>query len=240
MLRSRGLGTYASRLKSTRIGRDSGIVTNDRLGQGINNSSLNQQINGDNRSSFIQKRYFFFQSFNKLMNLKKLRDGMEGTSDENKKVEYLRALTAYAPRMAMQQIERGWEGGKLPISEPVLREYLKAAAGCKRLDAVNISALLTVMRRQSGELNGLTGTLAGEGSSGGLSSKEMLSLLSSSSSSTRFTAGSSPTEPLFIATQEPSWRTQAWKFLRSYYFHIPTSKYRMNPVCFLVTSCLTI
>ena len=42
----------------------------------------------------------------RMMSMKKITDAIDGTSDERKKVEYIRALVAYAPRTAMQQIER--------------------------------------------------------------------------------------------------------------------------------------
>lgn len=57
-----------------------------------------------------QKRSFFSsllgQSMSRMMSMKKITDAIDGTSDERKKVEYIRALVAYAPRTAMQQIER--------------------------------------------------------------------------------------------------------------------------------------
>ena len=42
----------------------------------------------------------------RMMSMKKITDALDGTSDERKKVEYVRALVAYAPKTAMQQIER--------------------------------------------------------------------------------------------------------------------------------------
>ena len=34
---------------------------------------------------------------------------------------------------------RGWENGKLPVNEALLREYLKSAAALKKLDTLNIT-----------------------------------------------------------------------------------------------------
>ena len=93
-----------------------------------------------------QRRRFFFNSLSKLVNLRKLQDAVDGTTDDAKKVEYIKALVAYSPRTAMQQIERGWESGKLPVSDQVLKEYLKCAAELKKLDSVNVAGLMALVK----------------------------------------------------------------------------------------------
>ena len=156
----------------------------------------------------IQKRHFIFQSMQNMANMKKITEAMEGTTDDRKKVAYVRALVSYAPKQAMAQIERGWENGKLPVNEEVLREYLKAAAALKKLDSLNITGLMTLMQKQTGGL-GESG-----GAAGGNVSPQTLALLLNSGQQ-RFSAGGAPNEPLYIATQEASWKTQAWRFVRN-------------------------
>ena len=159
-----------------------------------------------------QSRRYFFNSLGKLVNLRKLQDAVDGTTDDAKKLEYIRALVAYSPRTAMQQIERGWESGKLPVNDSLLKEYLKCAAELKKLDSVNVAGLMALVQRQ-GEL-GAGGTAAGAGGVGGTGAGigPLVSLLGAGQ---RFSAGGTPNEPLYVATQEASWKTQAWRFVRN-------------------------
>jgi ATP-dependent metalloprotease len=154
----------------------------------------------------IQRRHFIFQSMQNMANMKKITEAMEGTTDDRKKAAYVRALAAYAPKQAMTQIERGWESGKLPVNEEILREYLKSAAALKKLDSLNITGLMTLVQKQNGGVGG--------SAPGGNVSPQTLALLLNSGQQ-RFSAGGAPSEPLYIATQEASWKTQAWRFLRN-------------------------
>ena len=160
-----------------------------------------------------QSRRYFFNSLGKLVNLRKLQDAVDGTTDDAKKLEYIRALVAYSPRTAMQQIERGWESGKLPVNDALLKEYLKCAAELKKLDSVNVAGLMALVQRQ-GEL-GAAGTAAGAGAVGGTTGAGIGPLVSLLGAGQRFSAGGTPNEPLYVATQEASWKTQAWRFVRN-------------------------
>lgn len=154
----------------------------------------------------IQKRHFIFQSMTNMVNMKKTTDALEGTTDDRKKVAYIRALVSFAPKSAMTQIERGWESGKLPVNEEILREYLKSAAALKKLDSLNITGLMALTQKHNAGLGG-------SGDAGGVSPQSLALLLNSGQQ--RFSAGGTPNEPLYIATQEASWKTQAWRFLRN-------------------------
>lgn len=80
----------------------------------------------------------------------RLREAIDGTADKKELGDYIRALAINSPRDAITQIERGWENGKLPVSEEIIREYLKSAAQLKVLDTVNLSAILALMQKPNG------------------------------------------------------------------------------------------
>lgn len=127
--------------------------------------------------------------------LSKVKEAIDGSSDERKVVEYLSALSAVSPRETITSIERGWENGKLPKSEPIVREYLKAAAALQKLDTIDIAALFSVLNKSK--------------EFGSSHSVPMLSR------GQQFSAGTSPTDPLFIARLEPSWKSRVWDLFKS-------------------------
>ena len=69
--------------------------------------------------------------------------------------------------------------------------------------------LVTLIQKHNG---GVLDDTAGAGG-GGLSPQALVALLNSGGQ--RFSAGGSPNEPLFVATQEATWKTQAWRFVRN-------------------------
>ena len=136
-----------------------------------------------------------------------MRAVMDGTTDERKLLEYIRALTLASPRDAIVTIERGWENGKLPINEAILKEYFKAAASLRKIDTINITGLLAMLNKNGVALGGdLSGALGNQAA--------LASILKSSQ---QFTAGSSPSDPLYIANPEMSWKAQ----VRAHYLTFP-------------------
>jgi hypothetical protein len=123
------------------------------------------------------------------------------------KTEYLKALGSVSPKDVIVTIEQGWEKGKIPMNESILREYLKAVGALNKFDHVNIAAIMSRFSDDTGVGGGLK---RGGGSGGGESSN--------SGMSSRFSAGSSPSDPLYIhgavANQEPSAKQQFWKLVR--------------------------
>ena len=75
--------------------------------------------------------------------------------------------------------------------------------------SIILSGLVTLIQKHNG---GVLGDAAGAGG-GGLSPQALVALLNSGGQ--RFSAGGSPNEPLFVATQEATWKTQAWRFVRN-------------------------
>lgn len=149
-----------------------------------------------------------FQGINKAAQLKQM---MENNPDERTVLEYLRALNAISPLEVSAYIERGWTGGKFPVNEEFLREYLKAVASMKKLDSLNITGLLALLNK----------SLA----SGGVTDPKVLGAANSAAfninvsdvlrpTSRPFNAGSSPFEPLYIQQQDLSWKAQLWKLAR--------------------------
>lgn len=127
--------------------------------------------------------------------LEELRSAIRssGGTDERKLHEYLRLLVSVSPKDAIAEIEKGWESGKFPVNEFLVREYLKAAAKLGKMDAVNITGLLALVQQKGVEgaaaapLRGFSGMGMSMGGSG---------------------AGSDPQFPLYVARPEPSWKSQ--------------------------------
>jgi predicted metal-dependent RNase len=131
-----------------------------RSGKGFSRNGL-ASLKGNNRFKAIsnhemsiptvlnQQQRQFMKMFQKN-DVSKIREGIDGTSDEKKLGDYIRALAVSSPRDAIAQIERGWENGKIPVSEEIIREYLKSAAQLKVLDTVNLSGILALMQKPNG------------------------------------------------------------------------------------------
>jgi predicted metal-dependent RNase len=131
-----------------------------RSGKGFSRNGLSS-LKGNNRFKAIinhemsiptvlnQQQRQFMKIFQKN-DVSKIREGIDGTSDEKKLGDYIRALAVSSPRDAIAQIERGWENGKIPVSEEIIREYLKSAAQLKVLDTVNLSGILALMQKPNG------------------------------------------------------------------------------------------
>ena len=134
-----------------------------------------------------------------------------GGTDERKLYEYLRLLASVAPKEAIAEIEKGWESGKFPVNDLLLREYLKAAAKIGKLDGVDIASLLAMYQQRGAQVGagaGLHRGAAAHGDRGGAPFRSMHSAIGGSG------AGSAQ-DPLYVARVEPSWRSQAWKLAQT-------------------------
>jgi len=136
--------------------------------------------------------------------LEELRSAIRanGGADEKKLREYLRLLSSVSPKDAIQEISAGWDNGKFPVDEFFVREYLKAASALGKMDSVNISGILDLMRR---------GAVSAVGGAGGRG----FNAFESGGSRFGLSAGGSPNEPLYVTNPEPSFKSQAWKLAKS-------------------------
>mmetsp|Transcript_18773 Transcript_18773/g.18093 ORF Transcript_18773/g.18093 Transcript_18773/m.18093 type:complete len:812 (-) Transcript_18773:205-2640(-) len=194
-----------------------------RSGKGFSRNGLSS-LKGNNRFKAIinhemsiptvlnQQQRQFMKIFQKN-DVSKIREGIDGTSDEKKLGDYIRALAVSSPRDAIAQIERGWENGKIPVSEEIIREYLKSAAQLKVLDTVNLSGILALMQKPNGVAGAALEPNNQLGGMGGLSPQMLSMILKSGQQGS--SAGNSPQDPMFIAAQEPSWRSRGFNLLKS-------------------------
>jgi hypothetical protein len=124
------------------------------------------------------KRLFF----SKIFSSKAVRDNLAGTDT----LSIIKGLVYINPQDALRAIENGWQSGKIPFNEQYLKEYFKAAASLKKLDSVNIEAMLTMLK-----------TSSNPDSKAGMSSN-IAAILNANRSLTA--AGATPTEPMYVAT----------------------------------------
>lgn len=141
-------------------------------------------------------RFSTFSAIDRLK-LEQLRQSIRsaGGADEKKLGEYMRLLVAVSPKEAIQEIEKGWENGKLPVSDFFVKEYMKAAATLGKLDSVNLTGIMALLQSK------------GQGDASGRLNFD---------SSMRFpSAGGSPNDPLYVTNPDPGWKSQMWKLARS-------------------------
>jgi ATP-dependent metalloprotease len=139
----------------------------------------------------------------KLEMLRKTMQQEGGIINDQKLLEYLRTMTALNPRETVQMIESGWQSKKVPMSEPVMKEYLKAVGALGKIDSVNINGLMAMMNE-----NGGARSAAGLGSTGSVSIGNV------GMGAAALSAGNTPSEPIYVAQAERSWRSEMWKFAR--------------------------
>ena len=125
-----------------------------------------------------------------MKNMRKNAEAAETISDERKIVDSLKNLR---PGEIVQRIERGWQNGTFPASEPIVKEYLKSAAALKKLDSLDVTSLLSLIRQNG---NGV-GNAAGE--SGTIMTPE--SMFAAMQANQRTTAGASPKEPFYVKSK---------------------------------------
>ena len=78
-------------------------------------------------------------------NLAALRKELESTKDPASFLRYVRMLATAEPKEAVAVIEQGWKSGRIPATEEIVRQYLKAAAALGKLDSVQFSAISELM-----------------------------------------------------------------------------------------------
>ncbi len=178
------------------------------------------------------RRYFFGNSNNGEGNklsfletaklqaeINQLEKQLETSSRDIRLVhQYLRALGRLRPKEAVAYIERGWQNQSLPMTEELLKEYLKSAASLNKLDGLNVSGLLAMANKAQG------GVLGGAAAAGGAGAGtiDVAAFLRSAGAGAggrlgggTYSAGASPLEPLYIAqTGELTWKQQAWKLAK--------------------------
>ena len=115
-------------------------------------------------------------------------------------VDRLRRLAKRTPMAAISSIQRGWEQGKVPINEDVLKIYFKAVGDIKRFDHINITALLALLQK-SNEIG--SADVIAELKKNGIS-------LASPSLVGGSVAGGSSSDPIYVASiSSKTWKQKA-------------------------------
>jgi hypothetical protein len=120
---------------------------------------------------------------------------------EQKNIEaYIRQLGQASPKDAISAIEKGWVSGKVPMSEPILKEYFKAASALKKIDGIDVSGLLAMLNKQyGGNIKSGTGV-------------DMSAILASTNRGV--SSGSTPKDPLYVSQLAPTFKSQLWFALK--------------------------
>jgi ATP-dependent metalloprotease len=140
----------------------------------------------------------------KLEMLRKTIKQEGGMVSDQKLVEYLRTMTAISPRETVQMIESGWQNKKVPMSEPIMKEYFKAVGALGKLDSININGLMAYANA-----NGMGAeAMKAAGGAGNYSMGSM------GMGAAAMSAGGTPTEPIYVAQADRSWKSEMWKFAR--------------------------
>lgn len=111
-------------------------------------------------------------------------------TDEKKIVETLRKQK---PGEVIQKIERGWQNGNYPASELIVKEYLKAAASMNKLDSLNVTLLLSLIKQ-----NGNGPVTSSKDSRGVLTPESMFVAMQANQKST---AGESVKDPFYVKSK---------------------------------------
>jgi hypothetical protein len=177
---------YALPKRSVSImkGNTSKVFRNDMIRSAVGNQAHMSIFN-------MVKKYKEFESSHSL-------DSIIGTSDPHKMALYFRNLGQISPNEAINQIHKGWESGKLPVNEEILKEYLKAAAATNKLDKMNVTGLLMLLNKSKGV-----------NEEGGMSQAALFSMMNNQKGNS---AGSSRAEPLYLAPQGLTYKEHAWRF----------------------------
>lgn len=203
------------------------IFNNKNLATSTTTTIDVKRINNNNNNNHIYQQYrnvSFLEKMNLRFNLVNLKRQIDSTPNNYPKLlEYIQTLVIVSPKEAIKFIERGWANKSFPMNETVLREYFKAIGLLNKFDSINITALLALLNKNILDNSTATTTTVKDGmntASGAdisqlLLNQALLNKTSSSSSSTPFTAGLSPKEPLYVSSKTDfSWSNQAWNTLR--------------------------
>ena len=129
-----------------------------------------------------QNRLFF----NMSTFMKQNGDAADTITDEKK---ILKNLNPKRPGDTIEKIERGWQQGNYPASESIVKEYLKAAAALNKLDSLNVTMLLSLIRQNGAVTTDPSGVLSPE------------SLFVAMQANQRSTAGASVNDPFFVKSK---------------------------------------
>ena len=119
------------------------------------------------------------------------------TGDEKSVILYIRELGRINPKEALGTLEKAWGNSSLPVSELLLREYLKIVAATNSFDKVNLTGICSLLNSKSVD-----------GTGGNFKLPNYSQIISPS-------AGLSPDVPLYIANIPESHRSQIWKLIRT-------------------------
>lgn len=170
------------------------------------------------RPSFLQQNARTIVSLNiweQIKNrnrLNELKAAVDANPNNERAVyEYLRILSTAQPQEAAAFLERGWAANRLPFNENYLRQYFKAVAALDKLDSVNITGLISLMNKaqNAGQHAGSRGEALDVSKIFQSSSSGMMN-----SGGAMLSAGRSPQEPIYVATQDFGWKAQLWKLAR--------------------------
>jgi len=180
-----------------------------------------------NHHHHIQQQYrsvSFLEKISQRINLFNLKKQLESSPNNYAKiVEYIHTLAIVNPKEAIIFIERGWSNKSFPMNEIILREYFKAIGFLNKFDSINITGLLTLLHKNNinidnKDMKDINGGMNTNANSTGSDISQLLlnqALLNKTLSSTPFTAGQSPKEPLYVSSKADfSWSNQAWNTLR--------------------------
>lgn len=104
--------------------------------------------NAMSATSQLQSRTLF--TWLKQRQVKDLIKKIEGADGNAGAIlDRVKDLSKLDSKVAQVIIERGWNSGKIPVNEPIMKEYLKAAGKEGMLDKVNITGLLAVLAKSS-------------------------------------------------------------------------------------------
>ena len=110
----------------------------------------------------------------------------DGMKDERQVVSYFRSISVTHPKECIEQIHTGWQNGKVPANEDVIREYLKAAAALKKLDTLDLNGLLSLAQKERQISSG----------NGGISPEAFFAAMNANK-----TFGSTSNDPIYVKSE---------------------------------------
>ena len=128
--------------------------------------------------------------------LEKLRKDAS-TGNEESIALFVRELGKTNPREALATLEKSWENKSLPVTEALLREYLKIVAATNSFDKLNFIEMLRMIEKSGG--TSVASTTPGVPS---LSSQIAV-------------PGLSPKNPMYVSQLPETFRSALWRLLKT-------------------------
>ena len=168
--------------------------TNQLARKVVNNHASNQKaalfVGGltkvNPKSMNLQQRPYFLKAMVDYVSKGNSPVISEGMKDEGQIVAYFKSISVTHPKECIEQIHTGWQNGKVPANEDVIREYLKAAASLKKLDSLDLSGLLALAHKERQNLS----------SNGGISPEAFFAALNANK-----TFGSTSSDPIYVKSE---------------------------------------